>query len=164
MRQYHAKGNTILRTHLNIVRVVDGDGIIVSNLFTKEEEEIRLLGIDAPEIKRCKKLYQDERESHLPGQLLINLGIMSFNKLKELAPANTNISLILQEKNQYDTYGRTLAYVFLEDGSCINEIMLLEGFAKPYTRFDCFMQYEYQLLFNNAKVAKNGLLSIVSAF
>lgn len=164
MRQYHAKGNTILRTHLNVVKVVDGDGIIVANLFNKEEEEIRLLGIDAPEIKRCRKLVQDEKETHLPGQLLIDLGIMSFNRLKDLVPIGSNISLILQAKNQYDSYGRTLAYVFLEDGSCINEIMLSEGFAKPYTHFDCFMQYEYQLLFNDARVYKKGLLGMVSAF
>ncbi|TKC00162.1 thermonuclease family protein [Pedobacter cryophilus] len=164
MMQYHAKGNTILRTHLNVVKVVDGDGFIVSNLFNKEEEEIRLIGIDAPEIKRCRKLIQDERETHLAGQLLIELGLLSFNKLKELAPVGANISLILQAKNQFDTYGRTLAYAFLDDGSCINEMMLSEGFAKPYSRYNCFMQYEYQLLFNNAKVAKNGLLGMVSAF
>ena len=164
MRQYQAKGNTILRTHLNVVRVVDGDGLIVSNLFNKEEEEIRLLGIDAPEIKRCKKLFQDERETHLPGQLLIDLGFLSFNKLKDLAPIGANISLILQEKNQFDKYGRTLAYAFLNDGSCVNEIMLSEGFAKPYSRFSCIMLYEYQTLFNVAKVNKKGLFELVSMF
>ncbi len=164
MVQYHAKGNTILRTHLNVVSVVDGDGIIVRNLFTNEEEEIRLFGIDAPEIKRCRKLVQDERESHLPGQLLMDLGLLSFNKLKEFAPIGANISLIIQEKNQYDTYGRTLAYVFLSDGSCVNEIMLTEGFAKPYNRFNCAMQYEYQLLFSKAKLNKKGLFDIVPVF
>jgi micrococcal nuclease len=164
MVQYQAKGNMVLRTHLNVVKVVDGDGLIVRNLFNKEEEEIRLLGIDAPEIKRCRKLIQDEKETHLPGQLLMDLGILSFNKLKDLAPAGTNISLILQEKNQYDTYGRTLAYVFLSDGSCVNEIMLSEGFAKPYSRFNCTMQYEYQLLCRMAKMNKNGLFEFVPVF
>lgn len=146
------------------MKVVDGDGLIVRNLFNKEEEEIRLLGIDAPEIKRCRKLLQDEKETHLPGQLLMDLGILSFNKLKDLAPVGTNVSLILQEKNQYDTYGRTLAYVFLSDGSCVNEIMLSEGFANPYNRFNCTMQYKYQLLCSMAKMNKIGLFEFVPVF
>ena len=30
-----------------------------------QEFEIRFLGIDAPELKPCRKLTQDERETHL---------------------------------------------------------------------------------------------------
>lgn len=164
MVQYHAKGNTILKTHLKVAKVVDGDGLIVSNLFNSEEEEIRLLGIDAPEIKRCRKLFQDEKETHLPGQLLIELGYKSFNKLAEFVPVGSNVSLILQSKTQFDPYGRTLAYVFINDGTCLNEMMLSEGFAKPYTRFNCSMQYEYQLLSNIARTSKKGLFELVDLF
>ncbi|MBK9959184.1 MAG: hypothetical protein IPP11_11490 [Chitinophagaceae bacterium] len=66
MMQYKAYGQAIIKTHLKITKVVDGDGIFVMNIFNKQEEEIRFLGIDAPEIKRSKKLQQDERETHLP--------------------------------------------------------------------------------------------------
>jgi micrococcal nuclease len=50
------KEQTIIKTHLKVAKVVDGDGIIVTNLFNKQEEEIRLLGIDAPELRMCNKL------------------------------------------------------------------------------------------------------------
>ena len=73
------------RTHYEIVKVIDGDGIIVKNIFTKKEEEVRLLGIDAPEIKKCKKLMQDERETHIAGQFLIELGYKSFAFLRKKA-------------------------------------------------------------------------------
>lgn len=70
-----------LKSHLKITRVVDGDGIFVQDIFSREEWEIRFLGIDAPEIKRCLKLDQDERETHLPGQLLIEVGQQSWQYL-----------------------------------------------------------------------------------
>ena len=63
----------VVRPHYEIVKVVDGDGIIVKNIFTNKEEEIRLLGIDAPETKACKKLKQDEREYIYSGQFLMEL-------------------------------------------------------------------------------------------
>jgi micrococcal nuclease len=164
MMQNYACESLILKTHFNVVKVVDGDGLIIENLFNKEQEEVRLLGIDAPEIKRCKKLLQDERETHLPGELLIELGYRSMNRLVELAPIGVNISLLSPVKNQYDVYGRTLAYVFTNDGLCLNELMVSEGFAKPYSRYYCTKQYLYQSLSSGAKTAKIGLFSLMENF
>jgi len=55
----------IFKTHYKISKIVDGDSIIIENIFNYEEIEIRLYGIDAPEAKRCSKLIQDERETHI---------------------------------------------------------------------------------------------------
>ncbi len=93
--------------------------------------------MDALEIKRCRKLNQDERETHIAGQLLMLLGRMSLNFLIELIPPGTKLSIKIESKNQQDVYGRTLAYVYLPDGRCINDIMISEGYAKPYSRFYC---------------------------
>ena len=46
MTQIRAYGQAIIKTHLKIHKVIDGDGLIVVDMFGKEEEEIRLLGID----------------------------------------------------------------------------------------------------------------------
>ena len=72
---FEAKEPINVFTHYKVSKVVDGDGIYCYNIFNKKEIEIRLLGIDAPEIKRCRKLKQDERELHLPGQLFIKEAI-----------------------------------------------------------------------------------------
>ena len=153
--------NTIYHNNIKntfrIVQVVDGDGLIIENIVDKNLIEIRFLGIDAPELKLCNKLYQDERETHLAAHFLIDLGRKSLNYLLKIAPPNTNISIALEENNILDKYGRTLAYIFLEDGTCLNEKMVAEGYAKPYNRFYCKELTNYQMLYLNAKSEVKGL-------
>jgi micrococcal nuclease len=158
--QLNAKENNLLKTNLKIAKVVDGDGIIARNIFDNNEIEIRFLGIDAPELKICKKLKQDERETHLAGQFLMELGRKSLKYLLEIAPPNTNISISFEENNILDLYGRTLAYVYLEDGTCLNEKMVLEGYAKPFNRFYCKELTKYQILNLRARNEQKGLFAI----
>jgi micrococcal nuclease len=157
--QFNAKKNNIQKTHLKISKVVDGDGLIVKNIFDNKEFEIRFLGIDAPELKFCKKLKQDEIETNLAAQFLMELGRKSFNYLLEIAPPNTNISIAIEENNILDLYGRTLAYVFLDDGTCLNEKMIVEGYAKPFNRFYCKELTKYQILNLRAKNEQKGLFA-----
>ncbi len=152
------------KSNLFLSRVVDGDGVIVKNFFNQNEEEIRFLGIDAPEIKPCRKLIQDERETHMAGQLLMMLGRQSFNFLIELIPPGTKLTIASEQKDQTDIYGRTLAYVYLPDGRCVNEIMVAEGYAKPYSRFYCSELTNYQILNMKAKNEKRGLYEVVNDF
>jgi micrococcal nuclease len=160
------KANEPIRvyTHHKIKTVVDGDGMIVYNIFNKKETEIRLLGIDAPEIKVNKKLKQDERELHLPGQLLIELGKMSWKFLFDLVPKETDITFITEIDNEIDLFGRTLAYVIIKDGTCINEKLIEEGYAKPYTKYYCSKLETYQKLNFNAMHLKKGLYSFLHNF
>ena len=155
--QLNAKANIIKKNHLKIIKVVDGDGLIVENIFNNQEFEIRFLGIDAPELKPCRKLIQDERETHLAAQFLRELGRKSLKYLLEIAPPNTNVSILIEKENEIDIYGRTLAYVFLEDGTCLNEKMIIEGYAKPFNRYFCKELSKYQILNLNAKNEQKGL-------
>ncbi len=154
----------LIRNFHFLSRAVDGDGLILKNILNNSEEEIRFLGIDAPEIKPCKKLIQDERETHMAGQLLMMLGRQSFNFLIELIPPGTKLIVKTESKNYLDIYGRTLAYVYMPDGRCVNEIMVAEGYAKPYSRFYCRELTNYQILNMKAKKEKKGLYSIVDSF
>ncbi len=155
-----AKNTRLFKTHFKVIKIVDGDGLVVSNLFNKEEFEIRLLGIDAPEFSRCKKLSQDERELHIAGELLMKLGRISHKFLSKAAPRETIVSLVLEGK-EFDFYGRTLAYVYLPDGRCLNEMMIHEGYARPLSRFYCQQLPLYQKLFTEARINKKGLFSII---
>lgn len=141
--------------------MVDGDGLIVTNLFNKQEEEIRLLGIDAPELRMCGKLDQDERETHIAGQLLMKMGRMAQKFMIGVARPETSVTIVQEIDNLKDAYGRTLAYVILPDGRCLNEIMVAEGYAKPYNRFFCSELPKYQLLSNTAKIKGKGLFSVL---
>ena len=67
------------KINLIVKRFVDGDGLIAEDFYTKREFEIRLYGIDAPEMNYCNKIKRDEKELHIPAALLIKLGYQSFN-------------------------------------------------------------------------------------
>ena len=154
----------LVRNQLFLSYVNDGDSLIVENLSGKGKEEIRFLGIDAPESKRCKKLIQDERETHLPAQLLLMLGRLSLNFLIELIPPGTKLTIKTESKDSLDIYGRTLAYVYFPDGRCINEILVSEGYAKPYSRYYCNELTNYQILNKKAKNERKGLYRMVNSF
>ncbi len=64
-----------METHWQIKEVLDGDSIIISHLFSNLEKEIRLYGLDAPEVKYNRKMKEDEQKSHLPAEFLKQLGL-----------------------------------------------------------------------------------------
>ncbi len=158
------KEQTIIRTGFEVVKIIDGDGLVVRNIFNQNQEEIRLYGIDAPEIKPCAKLIQDERETHIPGSLLMTLGYKSFGFLSKTVLPGALITIIQERGNMNDKYGRTLAYILLPDGRSINEIMLKNGFAKPYEKVFCSKMAEYQAISLKAKGRKIGLFKEVALF
>ena len=149
---------------LKVKRFVDGDGLIAEDYLTKREFEVRLYGIDAPEMNYCNKIKNDEKELHLPAALLIKLGYLSFNFLKSNVLIGEKCTLVQESNNLKDKYGRTLGYLVLEDGSILNEIMIKKGYAKPYNDVFCEMLPKYQKWNLQAKTAKKGLYSIVNKF
>ncbi len=130
----------------------------------RKSGEIRLLGIDAPELKPCRKLVKDEREKHIAGELLMHLGRMSRDFLLSQIQIGEEITAEIETDNQYDKYGRTLAYVYLKNGGCLNQILIEEGFAKPFNDFFCNKLEHYQLLHIEAKQNKKGLFKEINQF
>ena len=164
MMQIEAMTKKTRRDFLIIKQIVDGDGLIVEDIFTKKCFEIRLLGIDAPELKPCRKLIKDEKQTHIAGQLLMELGRMSLKYLILIAPPKTKVFIITEDDNVLDAYGRTLAYVYLEDGSCLNEKMITAGYAKPFNDYFCEDLGKYQALSLQAKANKQGLFGKIQYF
>lgn len=149
---------------LKVKRFVDGDGIIMEDLISKEEIEIRLYGIDAPEIKYCNKIRKDEKELNIPASFLIKLGYLSFNFLKSQLSLQEKCILIQEENNLIDKYGRFLGYLILADGRILNEIMIKEGYAKPYNDIFCEMLPKYQEWSLQARINQKGLYNLVDKF
>ena len=149
---------------LKIKKFVDGDGIIAEDFITKKEFEVRFYGIDAPEINYCNKIKNDEKELHIPAALLIKLGHLSFNFLKQQLNLGDLCTLVQEENNLFDKYGRHLGYLILKNGLVLNEIMIKEGYAKPYNDVFCEMLPMYQEWNLQAKNSLKGLYSIVNKF
>jgi micrococcal nuclease len=162
--QLNAKETTITKSLLKIVKFVDGDGIILEDIVSKKEFEVRLYGIDAPEINYCNKLKKDEIELQVPAALLIKLGYLSFNFLKDQVNLGDVCTLVQEQNNLVDKYGRLLGYLILNDDRVLNEIMIKEGYAKPYNEVFCEMLPMYQEWNLQAKNSSKGLYSIVNKF
>lgn len=162
--QLNAKETTITKNLLKIVKFVDGDGIILEDIVSKKEFEVRLYGIDAPEINYCNKIKKGEIELQIPAALLIKLGYLSFNFLKDQVNLGDLCTLVQKQNNLVDKYGRLLGYLILNDGRVLNEIMIKEGYAKPYNNVFCEMLPLYQECSLQAKSTQKGLYSIVNKF
>lgn len=162
--QFDAIAPYSIETHCKITRVLDGDSFMVQNIFSKDEKEIRLYGLDAPENKRNRKLIEDEKKARVAGEFLIQLGRKSTDFVLTIAPPGTNITLITEEKYFYDFYKRQLAYIILPDGSCLNERLITEGFAKPMEEYYCSNLAMYQQLNFLAKQSARGLYAFTPSF
>ncbi len=91
--------------------VLDGDTLLLSN-----QQRIRLIGIDTPEIghkSRPSQPFARQAKNHL-------------QTLLKNAHHTVRLELDAQATDRYD---RTLAHVFLPDGSNLNEAMLRAGLA-----------------------------------
>ncbi len=68
----------------------------------------------------------------------------------------------------YDTKllyaGRTLAYVLMPDGTCLNETLISTAYAKPYDKSYCNALSAYQTINFKAKQEKRGLYNAVDSF
>lgn len=147
-----------------VLHVVDGDGFTAAHFISNEVVEFRLYGIDAPEIKKCKKLLRDEKETHLPGKLLMHLGNLSASFLRSILPATTYITIRQEGRKTTDMYGRALCYAFRQDGLDIGRELITQGYAKPFQEYHCEALPEYQILNTFAMQNKQGLYSLVNRF
>jgi micrococcal nuclease len=96
-----------------VAHVVDGDTVVLANV-----QKVRLLGIDAPEMEREGK----------PADF------MAHKSKKFLAELVEGKRVRLEyDRLRYDRYGRTLAYLFLPDGTNVSREMVLQGLAHVYT-------------------------------
>ncbi len=93
-----------------VSRVIDGDTVVLDN-----KEHVRLLGINAPEYELWKPYvepYGKEAAEYLRSRL----------KGKKV--------LLEGDQETKDRYGRTLAYVYLSDGTFVNEELVRGGYAQ----------------------------------
>lgn len=127
----------------NVTRVVDGDTIDVS--IDGNIERLRLIGINTPETVDPRKPVEC-------------FGVEASNKAKEVLAGKKVILESDPSQGEFDKYDRLLRYVFLEDGTNFNLLMIKEGYAYEYT-YD--IPYKYQVEFKQAQkeaeLAKAGL-------
>ena len=162
--KYNAKAPYTVETHWQIEEVLDGDSIIISHRFSKIQKEIRLYGLDAPEIKINRKMKEDEEKSHLPAQILLQFGLQSLHFVLSVAPPKTAVTIITEQENYFDYWNRQLGYVVLPGGVCLNELLLQNGYAKATNQYYCGKLAEYQTMNRQAQLNGVGIYSVVKVF
>ena len=119
-------GNNYNYADCLVVRAVDGDTLVLEN-----QERVRLIGIDTPEMHESSKLYRDAQRTKQDITTIQKLGRRSYEFTKALVEGK-RVSLEF-DVERYDRYKRILAYVYLKDGTFVNAEILKQGFASLMT-------------------------------
>lgn len=101
------------------VRVIDGDTVVLQSSNRAGVERVRLLGVDAPELHR----------PGTPAQYFARASRAFVTRL--LKGRKVRLEYDWQRTDRHD---RTLAYLFLEDGTDVNLEIIRKGYAVPLTR------------------------------
>lgn len=130
-----------------VAQVVDGDTIKVD--IDGKIITLRLIGIDTPETVDPRKPVQCfAREAS--------------NRAKEILSGKKVRLEADKSQGELDKYNRLLRYVFLEDGTFYNKIIIAEGYAHEYTYQS--NPYKYQIEFKQAETeAREGKRGLWSA-
>jgi len=117
----------------SVVRVIDGDTFVVN--IDGKKETVRLIGVNSPEVNDPRKPVEC-------------FGIEASNKAKEILTGKKVRLEADPTQGDRDKYGRLLRYVFLEDGTNFNQLMIEQGYAFEYTYH---FPYRYQKEFKEAQ-------------
>lgn len=123
-----------------VERVVDGDTIIVGGVG-----RVRLIGVDTPESvdpRRPVEFFGKEASAFT-------------TRLVE----GKRVRLAF-DWERTDRYGRTLAYVYLPDGTFVNAEIIRRGYGHAYTRFPFKYLERFRQFEREARAAGRGLWGV----
>jgi len=123
-----------------VKQVIDGDTILLEN-----GEVVSLIGVDAPEIKHATKAGAEMGKE---SAAFVRKLVEGKRVRLEFDPANAN---------HKDNRKRTLAYVFLEDGTFLNAEIIKHGYGFTFPGFVHKYQSEFRRLEREARENKRGL-------
>ena len=85
---------------------------------------------------------------------------MSLEYVLSVAPPKTNVTIITETNNYYDYWKRQLAYVILPGGECLNDLLLINGYAKATDKFYCSRLAEFQTMKGKHSLIVLGFIAI----
>jgi micrococcal nuclease len=134
-----------------VERAVDGDTLKLDN-----GERVRLIGVDTPETHENPKLRRDAARTGEDVQTILNMGRQAHDFTRKIVEGQeVRLEFDVQPR---DKYGRLLAYVYLSDGTFLNEEIIKNGYAYPMTIPPNVHHAEgFKTLFEQAQAQHMGL-------
>lgn len=126
----------------SVVSFDDGDTIVVD--MQGRKEQIRFIGVDTPETKDPRKPVQcyGKEASSFTKQIIGEQPVRL-----EADPESSN----------RDRYDRLLRYVYLPNGTLLNQLLVSEGFGFAITGFPFTKMDEFVAAQNQARTTQKGL-------
>jgi len=129
--------------------IYDGDTLKIDPVG-----KVRLIGIDTPERKNSKRdRYLIKQGISATRQRQIYQQAKEFN-IEHVKGQKVTLSL---DNSPRDRHGRLLAYVHLPDGRLLNRVLLEQGLAVVYRRFEFRMKDDFLAAEEDAREKKLGL-------
>lgn len=132
-----------------VLWVYDGDTLKVDGIG-----KVRLLGIDAPEREASPRDRYFTRRGIAPAKLRRIHAQARDYLIRQARGQKVRLSC---EPTARDRYGRLLAYATLDDGRLLNRLMLEQGYAVVYRRFDFTRKSDFLRAEAQARSLKQGL-------
>ena len=113
-----------------IIKVLDADTLLVD--FMGKTDEVRLIGVDAPETLLTDKSQRDSMWHGQEPSSLIEQGKRAASFVRMIVRPQDVVSLEFDFQRR-DKFGRLLSYVYLRDGTMLNQLLLKTGHATIMT-------------------------------
>jgi endonuclease YncB( thermonuclease family) len=120
-----------------VERVIDGDTLVVQTVGT-----VRLIGVDTPETVHPRRAVEP-------------FGPEATRFTRTLAEGRT--VRLEYEGERHDRYGRTLGYVYLDDGTFLNAEIVKRGYGRAYMRYSFKFRGRFRAYERQARMSKRGL-------
>ncbi|MFP4472360.1 MAG: thermonuclease family protein [Candidatus Omnitrophota bacterium] len=137
--------------NVRVSYVYDGDTVQLEN-----GEKLRLIGIDSPEAYPSDKLRRDARRSGLSDELIMRQGKKASAFTRDLVSGKmVRLEFDIERR---DKYGRLLGYVYLDEDTMLNAVIIQAGYARPMP-IPPNVRYadEFDRLYQEARSAGSGL-------
>jgi len=122
-----------------VTRVIDGDTLVLDG-----GEKVRLIGVDTPETVH-------------PNKPVERFGREASAFTRRMAEGRTVQIESDAQSGARDRYGRTLAYVWLPDGTLLNREIIRQGYGFAYTHFPFTRIDDFRSAEREARAELRGL-------
>ncbi len=134
-----------------LIKISDADTFWLK--FQGRRIRFDLVGADAPEEFKSRKLRRESGRCHLAQKRIRKLGRIATNYVRSVLSKGDIVHIDIREQNEWGIKG----ILYLSDGICLNELIVKNGYACVTKGIGEKEESKLYKFFENAKKQKKGL-------